>query len=317
MLGFRKTEIDEVNDLKKTIPKEKLDAYFENELKLRYGITSVDLSEYFGKIPVKPMPSDEDGYDDQTYPFPTAKIKNWETLKKHAAEMLCYANPVKYEYVVRRVRTSNHPKEARAYLLNMYRYDGTYKYACQMCHDSCSNIEAVQIFNANETELDPMNLCLCPTCAAIYRQIRGKDNLMDQVKRHLRDLQESDMKTDDYVPIKVDDQELWFTQVHIAEIQALLQLESDASDTSHKTTQPKHSENKPSESDKQEHTGLSVYDEYKGKILTRKDGFRGKVVNVENGYLQVHVIGGKTAGTDTKIQIEFLVKNPKTYTIID
>ena len=60
------------------------------------------------------------------------RVKNWETLKQHAAEMLCFADPVKYEYAVRKIRVSNKPKEARAYLLNMYRYDGVYKYACQM-----------------------------------------------------------------------------------------------------------------------------------------------------------------------------------------
>lgn len=42
--------------------------------------------------------------------------------------MLIFADPVKYDYAVRRIRVSNHDKEAKAYLHNMYRYDGVYKY---------------------------------------------------------------------------------------------------------------------------------------------------------------------------------------------
>ena len=78
---------------------------------------------------------------------------------------------------------SNKPKEARAYLLNLYRYDGIYKYACQICHEASSNIEIGQLFKKTETELDPMNLCLCPNCHAEYAKLRnGIESFDEKIK---------------------------------------------------------------------------------------------------------------------------------------
>jgi len=62
-----------------------------------------------------------------TLPFPTAKVKNLDALKKHAAEM-----------------------------------------------------EAVQLFNNPETELDPMNVCLCPDCAALCKMAIQQNIKIDQ-----------------------------------------------------------------------------------------------------------------------------------------
>ena len=94
LLGFRKTEADEVDDLKKTIPQKQLDAFFENELRQRFGISSAELTDRYGKG----TDIDDDGEPDIVYPFPVVKVKNWEALKKHAAEMLIFADPVKYDY---------------------------------------------------------------------------------------------------------------------------------------------------------------------------------------------------------------------------
>lgn len=303
-LGFKKTESDEVAALKKTVPQQQLDAFFEDELRRRYGITSADLSERFGTV-------GSSGYDptpegDSLYPFPMARVKNWEALKKHAAEMLCFANPVKYDYAVRRIRVSNHPKESRAYLLNMYRYDGLYKYACQMCHDSCSNIEVAEVFNKPETELDPMNLCLCPNCAAIYRQSRNNSSTMDALRKRILALRDADISGEEYVAIEVDGQELWFTQTHIAEIRELLQLEHDVSHAPSKTVGEESSESE---------SGLSVYASYKGKRIKRKDGFLGEIVKVDAEYICVKILKGTKAGTETKIQLSFLSKNPGVYEI--
>jgi hypothetical protein len=186
---------------KKEIPADKLNALIEYELKARFGISSVELMDRIGSDTVS---TPRDDFEEYNYPFPTAKVKNWDALRKHAAEMLCFADPVKYDFAVRRIRVSNKPKEIRAYLLNMYRYDGVFKYACQMCHDPCASIDATQLFNKPDTELDPLNLCLCPNCAAKYHKYRNNESLMNELLNTILEMQESEMG-DDYVVVPVGD----------------------------------------------------------------------------------------------------------------
>ena len=70
-----------------------------------------------------------------------------------------------------------------------------------------------------------------------------------------------------------------------------------------------------------EKSGLSVYSEFIGKNIQRKDGFVGTVTDItmsgNDAYLKVHVIGGKDAGKDTSIQLSFLLKNKGIYSISD
>lgn len=307
LLGFKKTNSDEVDELKKTVPQKQLDAYFEDELRRRFGISSADLAVQFEGTGGSTQTYD---FDEASLPFPTARVKNWDALKKHAAEMLIFADPVKYDYAVRRIRVSNHAKEARAYLRNMYRYDGQYRYACQMCHDSCADMEAVQLFNNPEAELDPMNICLCPTCAALYRKIRGNSNEMDMLRKKILAIREHEMTGTEHIVIEVDGQEIWFAQIHVAEIQALLQLDSEIKNGTPATT---------SGADEEEgnEAGLSVYSSYKGKQIKRKDGFLGVVTSVTGDYLVVKIVKGPKAGEETKIQLSFITKNPGVYQFVD
>ena len=308
LLGFKKSESDEVDDLKKTIPQKQLEAYFENEFHLRFGISPSDLSEKLIDSGITTYHTEDQEY---SYAFPTAKIKNWDTLRKHAAEMLCFADPVKYDYAVRRIRISNRDKEARAYLMNMYRYDGLYKYACQMCHDSCANIEKTEIFNSPETELDPMHLCLCPNCAAKYRKLRNNETEMEYFKNSILALTESEMTRDDYVAFDFGDCELWFTQIHIAEIQSLIKLALDA--------QNKGLEAPEVVEDEQEQEGLSVYAAYLGKKLKRKrDGYLGEItaIDIDEDRLTVKTLNGEHAGKEMKIALSFVIQNPNIYQIL-
>lgn len=232
MLGFRKTESDQVDDLKKTIPQEQLDAFFESELRQRFGISSSDLTARFGEKSQSTSIEEEDSYS-----FPVVRVKNWESLKKHAAEMLTYADPVKYESVIRRIRVSDHPKEAIAYLHGMYRYDGLFKYACQLCQDTCSSIERVQLFEDNKVELDPMNLCMCPNCAAKYRKLRPNNVIMSSFKQRIIEFNVHSI--DDSLPIKIKwygNDEIWFTQTHLAEIQELIKLSDEVNYANEKAT---------------------------------------------------------------------------------
>lgn len=318
LLGFRKTEADEIEELKKTLTEQQVDAFFNDELKKRYGISEEDLTRYLdSSIGESVYDNDSYKYEKEHYEFPSVKVKNWEALRKHAAEMLCFANPVKYDYAIRRIRVSNKPKEARAYLLNMYRYDGIYKYACQMCHDTCSDIEATQLFNNPELELDPMNLCLCPNCATLYRQSRNDSHVMDIFKRKITNTSESEITSSDFVTVEVDGQEIWFTQTHFAEIQALIRLAEDVKNDNQ--VNPVVAD----EEDTNSKEGLSVYSSYVGKTIKRKDGFTGKITKVDSEYMTIKVINasskgnGPVAGDTTKISLQFFIGNPNIYQVID
>lgn len=312
LLGFKKSQADELEQLRSVVPKTQLDAYFEDELRRRYGITSSDLSERYGALDTAEVSSDS---NQTVYEFPTASIKNWDALRKHAVEMLCYADPVKYEYAIRMIRVSNSSKEARSYLLSMYRYDNMHKYACQMCHDSCSNIEAVQIFNNPDTELDPMNLCLCPNCATKYRSIRGNNVSMNLFRERIKAVKENYILGHEHITLQLEDKEIWFTQVHIGEIQALLTLKSEAKNVIN-LAQGKNTE-------KDSKNGHNAYLAYEGKYLI-KEGFVGKVLKVvldtneeNNGYLKVKVLKGRKIDSVIDLQLYFLRTHPDVYQVTE
>lgn len=221
LLGFKRTEADEVEDLKKKVSPETLEAYLVSEMRSRYGISIADLNARF---------VDTGRYVEVTEEirpsFPSLNVRSWESLRKHAAEMLIYADPVRYEERVRRIRVSFRPREAKAYLKNMYRLEGNnYMFACQLCHDNCFDFEIAEVFLKPETELDPINLCLCPKCATTYRKFRANGEVMKKVCEAFLTKSDEDIEADDHVVISIDDDnELWFTQTHFAEIRELMRL---------------------------------------------------------------------------------------------
>ena len=226
LLEFKRTDADEFDDLKKLVSQEKLDAFFEMELRQRYGISSADLNERYGESGGAEAP-----IENERLPFPSLNVKSWEALRKHAMEMLVYADPTRYEERLRRIRTSNHPRETKAYLQNMYRYEGNNKFnfACQLCHETCSSFEATEVFLRPETELDSINLCLCPNCAAAYRRLRVNDEITGKIRKTFLTKSDNDIVSGDYVVVPLDgDNELWFTQTHFAEIRELMRLMEEA-----------------------------------------------------------------------------------------
>lgn len=311
IIGFKRTAADEVDELKKTIPQEKLEAFFESELRQRYGISTAELNERYGS-----SGQDELVEAEEKLPFPTLNVRSWDALRKHAAEMLIYADPVRYDERIRSIRVSNHQREAKAYLSNMYRHDGNnrFKFACQLCHETCSSFEATEIFLKPETELDPVNLCLCPNCAAAYRKLRTNAELMANVRRTFLTMKDDEIVNGDYVSVSIDDDdELWFTQTHFAEVRELMLLSEVVKSAKQPIVAPVNSD------DDCEKSGLSVYSGFIGKTIRRKDGFVGTVTNVatdgDNAFVEVHVTGGKDAGKDTKIQLSFILKNKSVYTM--
>lgn len=137
---------------------------------------------------------------------------------------------------------------------------------------------------------------------------------MEAVRRAFLTMKDTDIESGDYVAIAIDDDdELWFTQTHFAEIRELMRLTEEVRSSTKAALAPVSADN---ESEK---SGMSVYSGYIGKTIRRKDGFVGTVTNVttdgDNAYVQVHVTGGKDAGKDTKIQLSFILKNKGVYSI--
>ena len=135
---------------------------------------------------------------------------------------------------------------------------------------------------------------------------------MNRLRKAILEKRESEITGEDYVSLALDDDdELWFTQTHFAEIQELMKLAAEVKNL--KTSQA----SQPVSDDEEAKSGLSVYAGYIGKIARRKDGFEGTVQNVDDQYLYVHVTKGKDAGTDKRIQLSFVLSKAGVYSFSD
>ena len=219
---------------------------FKTLLKARFGLSLEDLKnakelkERYGEIPSAEelenltigKESKADNTDSSEQPqdfseFPSSNVKNWVSLKKHAAQELRSAPPVTYKYVFRSVRTSKDSPGTRAYLENMYTFYNSDVCACQMCHKPFSYFTACQIEKKPELELDAMHLCFCPYCEREYSDKRNNENLIEDFLRKIRDLSDDEIKRNETVKIDFGGKSIWFTQTHAAEIRELLVLRSE------------------------------------------------------------------------------------------
>lgn len=322
ILGFAKNDADKLEEVAKDydrIPEDKKEQYFEIEFQRRFGIPVSEGEELLeGKAPAtrRTEPDISDSFE-----FPSSKVKNWDSLRKHVAEVLCFASPVKYDYAVRRIRVSKPVSEVQAYLKNMYKIDGKYKYACQMCHDAFNSVEMCQIANNPELELDAMNLCLCPTCAAEYKKMRADDNEVSYFLESIRELEDNEISSEDPVKVDFDGESIWFTQSHIAEIRELMALEEAADNYKHSETDEKRSMDTDvpikegsfvGEDPDEEpvNAGTDVYKEYIGKRIYHK-GYKaeGTVLDCDGKYLNIKFKNGPKAGRTIKFSLEMVLKN--------
>ena len=124
------------------------------------------------------------------------------------------------------------------------------------------------------------------------------------------ELQERDMGGD-YVAIPVEEDELWFTHIHFAEIQELLKLSAETKNVKKDSTEKV----APETEDKE---GISVYESLVGKIVTRKDGFKGKIISVTGDRVNIEIITATRDSEKGKNEITYTlpyIVNPKFYTI--
>ena len=81
--------------------------------------------------------SDQFDYDTwQSEDFPKHRIRNIDRLIEHVRQEFFCADPVRYQKVLRQIRTSKSPKTVRAYALGMYQNESEAQ-SCQMCKKAC------------------------------------------------------------------------------------------------------------------------------------------------------------------------------------
>lgn len=143
--------------------------------------------------------------------------------------MFAYAEPVLYAEKVRSIRVSKNNTAVKSYLQQTYRIVGNHSlFACQLCHQSFTNIESCQLDEKGDAdkELEPLHLCLCPNCAAKFRVYRNSSAYSD-FQNKLHSLSQAEIMIESPVKIPLADKEVWFTQRHIAEIVALIKLKKE------------------------------------------------------------------------------------------
>lgn len=328
ILGFTKSEEDQLEEAAKDydqLDDETKEQFFEIELRRRFGISITDLEENYGSGAgsggAAPVYTPQD-----TFEFPSAKVKNWDSLRKHAAEVLVFASPVKYEYKVRKIRVSKPDSEIDAYLRSMYRVEGSYKYACQMCHEPVVSFEKCQLSTGMEKELDAMYLCMCPNCASEYRRMRSDEYDLQEFLDEITYLEEQDINSRDPVKIDFGNESIWFTQTHIAEIRELMALKDAADEYVEPSSSSKQKKSEPVKeseddyeddeaedvaSEPEEDTeaevvveGTDVYKEYIGKRVLHKSVGYGTVKSCDGKYLGIEFDEGPKAGKVVNYSLE-------------
>ena len=308
--------------------------YFEIELERRFHITPEQLSREFGGLSLQEGSSGQSEEDE--FEFPTGSVKNWEALKKHAAQILSYASPTVYATVVRRIRVSRPQDDVRAYLMNMYRVNSSYRYACQLCHKPFSNVEMCQLEQKPDVELDPLNVCLCPNCAAKFRTLRNDKYLADRLIDSILDVSENEIEENDHVSVAINDYDFWFTPTHIAEIIELLKLKKKAAEerkaqpqTASKPNakavakapesnraapvQPVKEETPPSTPEPEEEglqSDTSAYGELIGRrVFHKSKKAYARVVGCDGEYVVLNFESGDKAGQDVRYNLTMCLNN--------
>lgn len=309
ILGFAKNATDQLEDAAKDydcLSDERKEQYFEIEFKRRFGIPVAEGEELLeGK---KTIEYKNDKSAEDIFEFPSSNVKNWDSLRKHVAEALCFASPVKYEYAIRRIRVSKPTSEVQGYLKNMYKIDGKYKYACQMCHNAFANVETCQIANKPELELDAMNLCLCPHCAREYKKIRTDSEKVEWFLCDIAKLKDSEINGIDPVEVEIDGELIWFTQSHIAEIRELMVLQNEVANYNSRSSKKivaREDEVAVTFEGEDINAGTDVYREYIGRHIYHKEyKSHGTVTNCDGTYIEVQFEDGNRIGQNVKFSLQ-------------
>ena len=159
----------------------------------------------------------------QSEEFPQRRIRNLDSLIEHVRQEFFCADPVRYQKVLRQIRTSKSPKTIRAYTLGMYVNESDTQ-ICQMCKKPATFIDVTEIANFG-IEMPQLNLCLCKNCSSRYKQFRdgNKDAFKEAMTKALRNI-DIGSPAEDYEIGLSSEVSVHFTQTHLAEVKEILSL---------------------------------------------------------------------------------------------
>ena len=159
----------------------------------------------------------------QSEEFPQRRVRNLDSLIEHVRQEFFCADPVRYQKVLRQIRTSKSPKTIRAYTLGMYVNESDTQ-ICQMCKKAAPYVDVTEIANYG-IEMPQLNLCLCKNCSSRYKQFRdgNKEKFKEEMTRALRNI-DIGTPAEDYEIELSSDATIHFTQTHLAEVKEILSL---------------------------------------------------------------------------------------------
>ena len=170
----------------------------------------------------QPSHTEEEIFDlhtSHTAEFPQRPVKNMGRLIHHVQQDFLCADKVRYEQVLRSMRTSK-PVDRNDYVKGMYCTENG-RHICQRCKEETTYIEAVEIANLG-IELAQIHLCLCPVCARRYKSARARDSFKEEA---VRTLENAALGQQEACPVTLaEDCTVYFTETHLAEVQEILRL---------------------------------------------------------------------------------------------
>lgn len=171
---------------------------------------------------------DNDTFDPNAFvsdEFPYRKVKNPESLLQHVRETFFCADPTKYMPVWRQIRVSKSKNTHKQYVFGMYtNSDGAR--ICQMCKQPTQTPEAIEIANFG-IEMDQLHLCLCANCAAKYKILKAnnKEAFKKNIKKSICSVSlDYEYDEEEYEISLTEDDNLYFNQTHLAELQEIFAL---------------------------------------------------------------------------------------------
>lgn len=165
--------------------------------------------------------SDEDEeYED----FPGRVVLNLQKLKKIVRKQY-ETNPNPYVEKQQIVHIPKYPVNKEAYTIAMYGSEyNSKKCFCQMCQKLVPKtyIERNDVQKSPKYAWEQMYLSLCLNCSKDYILLRNNSEVW---KKFIGNILNEDIEDEETVRIPIGNKELAFTAIHLAEIQAIFELE--------------------------------------------------------------------------------------------
>lgn len=189
---------------------------------IRDGIITDEQIEKFNLQYLISTSGDDDEYED----FPGKEVANLQKLRIHVRDMF-RNNPNPYVEKERVVREPKNPVNKEAYITSMYGSEySEHKCFCQMCQRTVpkTHIERNDVQKQPKYGWDQMYLSLCLNCSKDYILLRNNNAVWE---KFIGSIIETDVENEETVRVPIGNKELAFTAVHLAEIQAIFELEKE------------------------------------------------------------------------------------------